>query len=99
MYFCAVNTTTRNMPRFERKRSVASITYNYSHYPSAIVRTAKRKGVYNDYTPDGLKLFCRHVSYIPNGNSNIRVVVRDQYIDGLILRDNTPLLWRFNGAV
>ena len=98
MYLCAVNTTTRNMPRIERKRSVASITYDYSHYPSAIVRTAKRKGVYNDYTPDGLKLFCRHLSYIPNGNSNIRVIVRDQYIDGLILRNDSRLLWKFNGG-
>ena len=84
---------------YDSNRGINSITYDYSHYPSTIARLTQLKTVYNDYTPDGKKLFCRHVSYIPNGNSNIRVVVRDQYIDGLILRDNTPLLWRFNGAV
>ena len=88
------------MPRFERKRSVASITYNYSHYPSVITRPTKLKSVYNDYTPDGRKMYSRHITYIPNGNgSNFRIVIQNLYIDGLILHNSTPLLWRFNGAV
>ena len=55
--------------------------------------------VYNDYTPDGKKLFSRHLSYIPNGNgSNSRVNIQDLYIDDLMLRGGTPLIWKFSGG-
>lgn len=84
---------------YDSNRGINSITYDYSHYPSTIARLTQLKTVYNDYTPDGKKLFCRHVSYIPNGNgSNTRVNIQDLYIDDLMLRGGTPLIWKFNGG-
>ena len=80
-------------------RGINSITYDYSHHPSKIFRSTKKKTVYNDYTPDGMKLSSRHVSYIPTGNGgNYRIYVRDLYVDGLMLRGDTTLLWQFDGG-
>ena len=84
---------------YDSNRGINSITYDYSHYPSTIARLTQLKTVYNDYTPDGKKLFSRHLSYIPNGNgSNTRVNIQDLYIDDLMLRGGTPLMWRFSGG-
>ena len=84
---------------YDSNRGINSITYDYAHYPSVISRSAKKKTVYNDYTPDGRKLSSRHVSYIPNGSGSYsRIYVKDLYIDDLILRNDTPLLWRFDGG-
>lgn len=80
-------------------RGINSITYDYGHHPSVIARVTKKKTVYNDYTPDGMKLSSRHVSYIPTGNGgNYRIYVKDLYVDGLMLRDGSPLLWQFDGG-
>ena len=52
-----------------------------------------------DYTLDGRKLSSRHLSYIPKGNgSYMRITTTDLYIDGLILRGGSPLLWLFDGG-
>ena len=82
----------------DSNRGINSITYDYSHHPSLISRTTKKKTIYYDYTPDDRKLSSTHISYIPNGNSNIRILTRDLYVDGLILRGDTALLWRFGGG-
>ena len=57
------------------------------------------KSITNDYTPDGRKLSSHHVTYIPRGNgTNRRVSASDLYIDGLILRGGSPLMWQFDGG-
>ena len=83
---------------YDSNRGINSITYDYSHHPITISRTTKKKTIYYDYTPDGRKLSSTHISYIPNGNSNIRILTRDLYVDGLILRGGKPLMWQFGGG-
>ena len=83
---------------YDSNRGINSITYDYSHHPTLISRTTKKKTIYYDYTPDGRKLSSTHISYIPNGNSNIRILTRDLYVDGLILRGGKPLMWQFGGG-
>ena len=96
------------MPRQERTKSatciyhvmlrgIRSITYDYAHYPSYISMSIGKKIRYadNDYTPDGRKLSSKHRTY-PSGN--ISVTTTDLYIDGLMLRNGAPLLWRFDGG-
>ena len=52
-----------------------------------------------DYTPDGRKLSSRHVLNTPTGRGGYhRLSTTDLYVDGLILRNNTPLLWQFDGG-
>ena len=61
--------------------------------------SAQKKQLSNDYTPDGKKLSSTHLSYTSNGNgANRRILVKDLYIDGLILRGGTPLMWQFGGG-
>lgn len=51
------------------------------------------------YTPDGRKLSSRHVTYTPTDRGTYhRLSITDLYVDGLILRNNTPLLWQFDGG-
>ena len=84
---------------YDSNRGINNITYDYNHYPSAISRASIRKYVYNDYTPDGRKLSCRHLTYISLGNgSSRRISFKDLYVDGLILRSDTALLWKFSGG-
>ena len=84
---------------YDSNRGINEIIYDYAHYPSVIARGAIKKTVYNDYTPDGMKLYTNHVSYIPRGNGSYsRISIKDQYVDGLILRGDTSLLWRFSGG-
>ena len=80
------------------RRTDPSSSYDYSHHPTLISRTTKMKTIYYDYTPNGRKLSSTHISYIPNGNSNIRILTRDLYVDGLILRGGKPLMWQFGGG-
>jgi RHS repeat-associated protein len=84
---------------YDSNRGITSVSYDYGHYPSTILMSAKQKTIYNDYTSDGRKLTSNHLSYVPNGNgSNTRILVKDTYIDGLMLRGSTPLLWQFDGG-
>ena len=83
----------------DSNRGINKITYDYSHYPSLIARVTKKKTVYNEYTPEGRKLYSLHVSYFPKGNRTYyRISIKDFYIDDLILRSDTALLWRFSGG-
>jgi len=83
----------------DSNRGITGITYDYGHHPCTIAMTTRMKRVSNVYTSDGRKLSSRHVSYIPKGNgANRRIVVFDQYVDGLVLRDGKPLMWLFDGG-
>ena len=85
----------------DSNRGINSITYDYGHHPSYINMnmTSGPRKIYNDYTPDGRKLMSRHVSSIPTGASSYRrLTITDLYIDGLMLRGDTTLLWRFDGG-
>lgn len=84
--------------KYSNKR-VNSITYDYGHHPQKIAMSAQKKDIVNDYTPDGRKLSSRHLAYISKGNGSYRrITTTDLYIDGLILRKGTPLLWQFDGG-
>lgn len=85
--------------KYDSNRGINSISYDYSHHPHTISRSTKKKTVYNDYTPDGRKLSSTHISYIPiAGGGNRRILIRDLYVDGLILRGGKPLMWQFDGG-
>ena len=80
-------------------RGITSITYDYGHHPAAIIMSVKKKTIHNDYTSDGRKLASSHESYIPTGSGSYRLIlVKDTYIDGLMLRGGAPLLWQFAGG-
>ena len=81
----------------DSNRGIKSIAYDYAHYPSYINMSIGKKIRYvdNDYTPDGRKLSSKHKTY-PSGN--ISVTTTDLYIDGLMLRNDAPLMWRFDGG-
>ena len=81
----------------DSNRGIKSIAYDYAHYPSYINMSIGKKIRYvdNDYTADGRKLSSKHKAY-PSGN--ISVTTTDLYIDGLMLRNDAPLLWRFDGG-
>ena len=81
-------------------RGVKSITYDYGHHPSYINMnmTSGPRNITNDYTPDGRKLLSKHVISIPKVNGYTKKTITDKYIDGLILRGDTTLLWRFDGG-
>ena len=84
---------------YDSNRGISKITYDYSHYPSLIAKATIKKRVDNDYTPDGRKLYSLHVSYIPIGYGTYsRISIKDLYVDGLILRSDTALLWKFSGG-
>ena len=83
----------------DSNRGITGILYDYGHHPYQINRSAQRKHIYNDYTPDGRKLSSQHTAFVPNGNGSYRrVSIIDQYVDGLILRGGTPLMWLFDGG-
>lgn len=83
---------------YDGNRGISSISYDYGHHPRSISLGTK-KYITNDYTPDGRKLSSQHVAYVPKGNgANRRISIIDLYIDGLILRKGTPLLWQFDGG-
>ena len=83
---------------YDSNRGISSISYDYGHHPSSISLGTK-KHITNDYSPDGRKQSSQHVAYVPKGNgANRRISIIDLYIDGLILRKGTPLLWQFDGG-
>jgi len=85
----------------DKNRGITGITYDYGHnmYHASMVLPSVRGGVINDYNSDGRKLSSRHTIYTPTGHGGYnRIVIADLYIDGLILRNDTTLLWKFNGG-
>lgn len=85
----------------DSNRGINSITYDYGHHAYKINLDVNRRprNILNDYTPDGRKLMSRHVSSTPTGaGSYRRLTITDLYIDGLMLRGDTTLLWRFDGG-
>jgi len=84
----------------DANRGINSITYDYSHHPYSINMDVNNRprNITNDYTPDGRKLLSRHVMSIPKVNGFIKKTTTDMYVDGLILRGDTTLLWRFGGG-
>ena len=85
----------------DKNKGITGITYDYGHnmYHASMVLPSVRGGVINDYNSDGRKLSSRHTIYTPTGHGGYnRIVIADLYIDGLILRGDTALLWKFNGG-
>ena len=82
-------------------RGITAITYDYGHHAKQISMTMNGvpQHIINDYSPDGRKLSSRHVLNTPTGRGGYhRLSTTDLYVDGLILRNNTPLLWQFDGG-
>ena len=84
----------------DSNRGINSITYDYGHHADKINldMNGRPRYIRNDYTSDGRKLSSRHVMSISKTNGYIRKTTTDLYIDGLIVRDGTPLLWQFDGG-
>ena len=84
----------------DSNRGIKSITYDYGHHPSYINMNqgVKPRSITNDYTPDGQKLSSRHVMIIQNEYGNTKKTTTDLYVDGLILRADTTLMWQFDGG-
>ena len=84
---------------YDSNRGITSITYDYGHHPYKISMKAKKKTHYNCYTSDGRKLSSKHEGMIPKGTGSYRrFSTTDLYIDGLILRDGVPYIWKFDGG-
>ena len=81
-------------------RGINSITYDYVHHTYKINLDVNNRPRYivSDYTPDGRKLLSRHVTSIPKPNGYTKKTTIDMYVDGLILRGGSPLLWQFDGG-
>ena len=81
-------------------RGINSITYDYGHHPYYINMnmTGGPRNITNAYTSDGRKLLSKHVTSIPKVNGFIKKTTTDLHIDGLILRNGSPLLWQFGGG-
>ena len=81
-------------------RGINSITYDYGHHTYKINLDINNgpRNITNDYTPDGRKLSSKHVTSIPKVNGFIKKTTTDLHIDGLILRNGSPLLWQFGGG-
>ena len=84
----------------DSNRGINSITYDYGHhaYKINLDLNNKPRNILNDYISDGRKLLSRHVLFILNPNGYYRRTTTDQYVDNLILRNDTTLMWRFNGG-
>ena len=85
----------------DSNRGINSITYDYGHHPSYINMnmTSGPKNITNDYIPDGRKLLSRHAISIPTkARGYIKKTTPDMYVDGLMLRGDTTLMWRFDGG-
>ena len=81
-------------------RGINSITYDYGHHTYKINLDVNNRPRYivSDYTPNGRKLLSRHVTSIPKPNGYTKKTTIDMYVDGLILRGGSPLLWQFGGG-
>ena len=84
----------------DSNRGINSITYDYGHHTYIIDLDLNNRprNITNDYTPDGRKLLSKHVMSIPKVNGYTKKTTTDLYIDGLMLRGDTTLLWRFDGG-
>ena len=84
----------------DKNKGIRSITYDYGHHPYYIDMNQGRKprNITNDYTPDGRKLSSSHKISVSNGNGSTAITIKDLYVDGLILRADTTLLWQFDGG-
>ena len=84
----------------DSNRGINSISYDYSHHPYGINMDINNRprNILNDYTSDGRKLSSRHRTSIPKVNGYTLKTTTDLYVDGLILRGGTPLLWQFDGG-
>ena len=84
----------------DSNRGINSITYDYSHHPSYINMNmiSGPRNITNNYTPDGRKLSSSHKTHIPKIHGYITRTTTDLYVDGLMLRGDTTLLWRFDGG-
>ena len=58
----------------------------------------RQRNIRNDYTPDGRKLSSITKITVSNAGGNTIVTTTDQYVDGLILRNAAPLMWRHDGG-
>jgi len=66
---------------------------------STIGRINRINNIINDYTSDGRKLSSAHKTSIIRGRTITKTSnTTDLYIDGLIVRNGTPLLWQFDGG-
>ena len=84
----------------DSNRGINSITYDYGHHPYYINMNMASgpRNIRNDYTPDGRKLSSRHVMSFPIGRGYTKKTITDLYVDGLMLRGDTTLLWQFGGG-
>ena len=84
----------------DSNRGINSITYDYGHHTYIIDLDLNNRprNITNDYTPDGRKLLSKHVMSIPKAHGYTKKTTTDKYIDGLTLRGDTTLLWRFDGG-
>lgn len=84
----------------DSNRGIKSITYKNGHHPYYINMNIgpKPRNILNDYTFDGRKLSSRTKIAVSTESGNTTITTTDQYIDGLILRGDTTLLWQFNGG-
>ena len=84
----------------DSNRGINSITYDYGHHTYLIDLDLNNRprNITNDYTPDGRKLLSKHVMSIPKVNGYTKKTTTDLYIDGLMLRGDTTLMWRFDGG-
>ncbi len=84
----------------DSNRGINSITYDYGHhvYKVNLNMTSGPRNIRNDYTPDGRKLSSTHLTHIPTVHGYYTKTTKELYIDGLILRGDTTLLWQFGGG-
>ena len=84
----------------DSNRGIKSITYKNGHHPYYINMNIgpKPRNILNDYTFDGRKLSSRTKIAVSTESGNTTITTTDKYIDGLILRGDTTLLWQFNGG-
>lgn len=84
----------------DSNRGINSITYDYGHHTYLIDLDLNNRprNITNDYTPDGRKLLSKHVMSIPKAHGYTKKTTTDKYIDGLTLRGDTTLMWRFDGG-
>ena len=84
----------------DSNRGINSITYDYGHhvYKVNLNMTSEPRNIRKDYTPDGRKLSSTHLTHIPTVHGYYTKTTKELYIDGLILRGDTTLLWQFGGG-
>ena len=84
----------------DSNRGINSISYDYGHHPYYINMNMASgpRNTTNDYTPDGRKLSSKHKTHTPTLHGYTTRTTTDLYVDDLMLRGDTTLLWRFGGG-